>query len=169
MPACAEQSWRRGLAAACAMHAALGLASMVRYDVSTLYFEPDTRGWFARARVLQGMPAKAADHDRVAHRRDGVPVDFRMSKHDLHARPIYHGEHDSIEANLSIGFAALAVNRLTEDRTGWSINKFVRTAQRYRTVEIRAGQQILTAEDPSHPTPYGRTRTHQLIEHCTLN
>ena len=91
-----------------------------------------------------------------------------MSKHDLHARPIYHGEHDSIEANLSIGFAALAVNRLTEDRTGSSINKFVRTAQRYRTVEIRAGQQILTAEDPAHPT-YGRTRTHQLIEHCTLN
>ena len=88
-----------------------------------------------------------------------------MSKHDLHARPIYHGEHDSIEANLSIGFAA---NRLTEDRTGWSINKFVRTAHRHRTVEIRAGQQILTAEDPSHPT-YGRTRSHQLIEHCTLN
>jgi hypothetical protein len=107
----AEQSWRRGLAAACAKHAALGLASMVRYDVSTLYFEPDTRGWFARARVLQGMPAKAADHDRVAHRRDGAPADFRMSKHDLHARPIYHGEHDSIEANLSISFAALAVNR----------------------------------------------------------
>ncbi|TCN35373.1 hypothetical protein EV644_116168 [Kribbella orskensis] len=76
-----------------------------------------------------------------------------MSKHDLHARPIYHGEHDSIEASLSIGFAALAVNRLTEDRTGWSINKFVRTAHRYRTVEIRAGQQIPTAEDPSHPSP----------------
>jgi hypothetical protein len=42
---------------------------------------------------------------------------------------------------------------LTEDRTGWSINKFVRTAQRYRTVEIRAGQQILTAEGPpTRPT-----------------
>jgi hypothetical protein len=26
--------------------------------------------------------------------------------------------------------------------------KFVRTARRYRTVEMRAGQQILTAEDP---------------------
>jgi hypothetical protein len=44
-------------------------------------------------------------------------------------------------------FAALAVSRLIEDRTGWSIRKFVRTARRYRTVHIRAGQQLLTAED----------------------
>ena len=45
-------------------------------------------------------------------------------------------------------FAALAVTRLIEDRTGWSIKKFVRTARRYRTVEIRAGQHTITAEDP---------------------
>jgi hypothetical protein len=31
---------------------------------------------------------------------------------------------------------------------GWSIKKFVRTARRYRTVQIRAGQQTLTAADP---------------------
>jgi hypothetical protein len=41
----------------------------------------------------------------------GFPSNFRMSKHDLRARPIYHGEHDSIEANLSIVFAVLAVDR----------------------------------------------------------
>ena len=35
-----------------------------------------------------------------------------------------------------------------EERTGWSIRRFVRTARRYRTVQIRAGQQLLTAEDP---------------------
>jgi hypothetical protein len=33
-------------------------------------------------------------------------------------------------------------------QTGWSIKKFVRTARRHRTVQIRAGQQILTAADP---------------------
>ena len=33
-------------------------------------------------------------------------------------------------------------------QTGWSINKFARTARRYRTMQIRAGQQILTAADP---------------------
>jgi hypothetical protein len=32
--------------------------------------------------------------------------------------------------------------------TGWSIKKFVRTARRYRTVQIRAGRQTLTATDP---------------------
>ena len=45
-------------------------------------------------------------------------------------------------------FAALAVTRLIEATTGWSIKRFVRTARRYRTIEIRAGQQILLAEDP---------------------
>jgi hypothetical protein len=37
---------------------------------------------------------------------------------------------------------------LIEKRTGWSIKKFVRTTRRYLTVQIRTGQQILTAEDP---------------------
>ena len=32
-----------------------------------------------------------------------------MSKHDLQARPIYHRTRDSIEAHLSIVFAAMAV------------------------------------------------------------
>jgi hypothetical protein len=48
-------------------------------------------------------------------------------------------------------FAALAVTRFIEDRTGWSIKRFVRTACRYRAVQIRAGQHILTAEDPLPP------------------
>jgi hypothetical protein len=77
-----------------------------------------------------------------------IEASFRMSKHDLAARPIYHHKHESIDAHLSIVFAALAIGRLVEDRTGWSIRKFVRTARRYRTVQIRAGQHLLTAEDP---------------------
>jgi hypothetical protein len=43
-------------------------------------------------------------------------------------------------------FAALAVTRFIETRTGWSIKKFVRAARRYRTIQIR-GQHVLTAED----------------------
>ena len=80
-----------------------------------------------------------------------VEKSFRMSKHDLRARPIYHRKRDSIEAHLSVVFAALAITRLIEDRTGWSIKKFVRTARRYRTVQIRARGQILTAADPLPP------------------
>ena len=82
------------------------------------------------------------------HRLFQIEASFRMSKHDLAARPIYHHKRESIDAHLTIVFAALAVSRLVEDRTGWSIRRFVRTARRYRTVQIRAGQQLLTAEDP---------------------
>jgi hypothetical protein len=74
-----------------------------------------------------------------------------MAKSDLQARPIYHRKRESIDAHLTIVFAALAVTRFIEARTGWSIRKFVRTVRRYRTIEIRAGQHILTAEDPLPP------------------
>jgi DDE family transposase len=73
---------------------------------------------------------------------------FRMSKHDLQARPIYHHLRESIEAHLSIVVAAMAISHHIEHQTGWSIKKFVRTARRYRTVKIKAGRQILTAADP---------------------
>jgi hypothetical protein len=77
-----------------------------------------------------------------------IEKSFRMSKHDLAARPIYHHTRDSIEAHLTIVFAALAVSHWIEHQTGWSIKKFVRTTRRYRTVQIRAGRHILTAADP---------------------
>ena len=45
-------------------------------------------------------------------------------------------------------FAALAVSHWIEHQTGWSIKKFVRTARRYCTIQIKAGRQTLTAADP---------------------
>jgi transposase len=77
-----------------------------------------------------------------------IEKSFRMSKHDLQARPIYHHKRESIEAHLTIVFAALAVSHWIEHQTGWSIRKFVRTARRCRTVQMRAGKQTLTAADP---------------------
>ena len=41
LPAYAKEAWRQELSAACAAHARLGPASLVLYDVSTLYFETD--------------------------------------------------------------------------------------------------------------------------------
>ena len=81
-----------------------------------------------------------------------IEKSFRMSKHDLQARPIYHHKRESIEAHLSIVFAALAVSHWIEHQTGWSIKKFVQTLRRYRTVTIRAGNHTLTAADPLPPT-----------------
>jgi hypothetical protein len=52
----------------------------------------------------------------------------------------------SIEAHLSIVVAALAVSHRVDHQTSWSIKKFVRTARRYRTVKIKAGNQMLTAD-----------------------
>jgi hypothetical protein len=119
----------------------------------------------ARARDLAGLKGYVTN---LAACPDGTPVtpefvigsyhelwniekSFRMSKHDLRARPIYHRKRDSIEAHLTIVFAALAVTRFIEHRTGWPIKKFVRTARRYRTIQIRAGHHTLTAEDPLPP------------------
>ena len=45
-------------------------------------------------------------------------------------------------------FAALAVSRWFEHQTGWSIRKFVKTARRYRTIQIQAGPHVMTAADP---------------------
>ena len=70
-----------------------------------------------------------------------------MPKHDLQARPIYHHQRDSIEAHLTIVFAALAVSRWIEPQTGWSIRKFVRAARRC-TIEIQAGDHTITTADP---------------------
>ena len=53
-----------------------------------------------------------------------------MAKSDLRARPVFHRTRDSLEAHLTIVFAALAVSRRIERQAGWSIRKFVKTARR---------------------------------------
>jgi len=110
----------------------------------------------AKARALAGLKGYATNLPDVDapfvidayHRLFQIERSFRMSKHDLRARPIYHHKRASIEAHLTIVFAALAVSRWIEDRTGWSIKRFVRTARRYRTIQIQAGDRTLTAADP---------------------
>jgi hypothetical protein len=92
---------------------------------------------------------KTVNRELEAKARDLAGLkSFRMSKSDLQARPVHHRKRDSIEARLTIVFAALAVSRWIEARTGWSIRKFVRTARRYRTIQIQAGRQTITAADP---------------------
>lgn len=73
---------------------------------------------------------------------------FRMAKSDLAVRPVYHHLRESIEAHLTIVFAAMAVAHFIEAATGWSIKKFVTTARRYRTTWIKIGSQTLPAIKP---------------------
>jgi transposase len=110
----------------------------------------------AKTRALAGWKGYTTNLTTVApefvidayHQLWHIEKSFRMSKHDLQARPIYHHLRESIEAHLSIVVAAMAVSHHIETQTGWSIKKFVRTARRYRTVKIQAGTQTLTAADP---------------------
>lgn len=67
------------------------------------------------------------------HQLFQVEKSFRMSKSDLKARPIFHRKRDSIEAHLTIVFAALAVSRRIEDMTGLSIRKVIKTLEPLRT------------------------------------
>jgi len=66
------------------------------------------------------------------HQLFQVEKSFRMSKSDLRARPIFHYKLDSIRAHLTIVFAALAIARFVEARTGLSIRKFV---QKLRVIQ----------------------------------
>jgi len=117
----------------------------------------------ALSRIIE--PTSKVDASRVLT-EVGVKS-FRMSKHDLQARPIYHHKRESIDAHLTTVFAALAVTHWIEHQTGWSIKKFVRTARRYRTVKIKAGSQILAAADPTSsakPSPRSAAAFEHQIE-----
>jgi Transposase DDE domain len=106
-------------------------------------------GWKGYTTNLVGQPAAFVID--AYHQLWRIEKAFRMSKHDLQARPIYHRTRDSIEAHLTVVLAAMAVSHWVQHQTGWSIKKFVRTARRYRTVTIQAGNHTLTAAEPPPP------------------
>ncbi|MAU80773.1 MAG: IS1634 family transposase [Gordonia sp.] len=110
----------------------------------------------AKARMLAGWKAYATNIVAPTpefvigsyHQLWRIEKSFRMSKSDLAARPIFHHTRDSIDAHLTIVFAALAITRVIEARSGWSIKKFVTTARRYRAITINAGGHNINAADP---------------------
>jgi hypothetical protein len=95
-----------------------------------------------------GTPVTAEFVIGACHQLFQIEKSFRMAKSDLLARPIYHRTRDSTEAHLTIVFAAPAVSRWIEHQTGWTIRKFVKTARRYRTIQIQAGPHTITAANP---------------------
>ena len=83
-----------------------------------------------------------------------VENSFRMSKHDLQARQIYHRQRDSIEAHLNIVFAALAASRWTRTTPAGASN--VSSGPRGATAPSRSR----SASRPSPPpTRYPPTST----------
>ena len=91
--------------------------------------------------TMAGQTVISAYHDLWQ-----VEKSFRMTKSDLRARPVFHHQRDSIEAHLTIVFAALAISRHLQDVTGASIKKLVRTLRPLQSVTIEIDGHILTAE-----------------------
>jgi hypothetical protein len=65
-----------------------------------------------------------------------VEQSFRMSKADLAARPMFVRKRDATEAHLTIVFTALAVARVTQDRTGLAIRNVIRQLRPLRSAAI---------------------------------
>lgn len=70
------------------------------------------------SRCPDGAPITAEFVISAYHQLFQIEKSFRTSKHDLQARPIYHHQRESLDAHLTIVFAALAVSRWIEDHTG---------------------------------------------------
>jgi hypothetical protein len=96
-------------------------------------------------KVMDGAAIIAAYHDLWQ-----VEASFRMTKNDLRARPVFHHQQDAIEAHLTVVFAALAVARDLQARTGLSTRRLVRTLQPLRTATIEINGQRITL-DPDIP------------------
>ena len=79
---------------------------------------------------------------------------FRLTKSDLEARPIFHRLDETIQAHLVIVFASLAIAKYIEIKTGMSIQKVLKLAERVLTHKVtntRTGESAYvetTTEDP---------------------
>jgi hypothetical protein len=71
-----------------------------------------------------------------------------MAKTDLRARPTFHHQCDSIEAQLTVVFCALAVARHLQDTTGVRITKLVQALKSLQTATININGHELTATTP---------------------
>ena len=109
----------------------------------------------ARARSLVGLkgyvtniPSRLMGAGEVVssyHELWHVEQSFRMSKHDLRARPVFHHTRDTIEAHLTVVMASLAVARYLQDTTGISIKRIIRTLKPLQEITINLNGHHLTA------------------------
>lgn len=96
--------------------------------------------------VMNAEAVVAAYHD-LWH----VEESFRMAKSDLQARPIFHHKKESIEAHLSVVFAALAIARYLQARTGVTIKRLVHTLRPLQDVTISIAGRPIVAQPRIDP------------------
>ena len=75
------------------------------------------KGYVTNLRACpDGTPVTADFVIGAYHQLFQIEKSFRMARSDLQARPVCHHQRDSIDAHLTIVFAALAVSRWIEAR-----------------------------------------------------
>jgi len=111
------------------------------------------------ARMRAGVKGYVTNLDIAAaevishyHRLYQVERSFRMAKSDLRARPVFHHKRESIEAHLTVVFAALALARHIEAATKVSIRRFVQTLLPYRsaTISVNGAMVSILPRVPPH-------------------
>lgn len=116
------------------------------------------RSLITKANALVGIKGYVTNLDDASeqvigyyHQLFNVEASFRIAKSDLKARPIFHRKRDSIEAHLTVVFAALAISRIIEYCTGLSIKQFVKVLRPIRsgTVIINGHEYPAEADIPS--------------------
>jgi transposase len=115
-----------------------------------------------KARALAGIKGYITNLDTTDeqvisayHQLWHVEKSFRMSKSDLKARPVFLHKRDTIEAHLTIVFAALAMGKMIEYKTGISIKRFVNTMRPVRSgiVNINGREYPAEADIPPEVIP----------------
>ncbi|MGP4996005.1 IS1634 family transposase [Glutamicibacter ardleyensis] len=107
-----------------------------------------------RARMLAGLkgyvtnlPIEAVPATQVIsayHDLWQVEASFRMTKSDLRARPIFHREKDSIDAHLTVVFAALAIGRHLQELTGLPLKRLITDLKAVRSAKVLINGQVVT-------------------------
>ena len=97
---------------------------------------------------VTNIPSRLMDAAEVVssyHELWHVEDSFRMSKHDLRARPVFHHTRDATWAHLTMVMASLAVARYIQEATGISIKRVIRALKPLQDVTINLNGHHITA------------------------
>ena len=117
---------------------------------------------------VTNIPAHLMDAGEVVssyHELWHVEQSFRMSKHDLRARPVFHHTRDAIEAHLTVVMASLAVARYLQDATGISIKRVIRALKPLQEVTINLNGHEITAQPQITPNAASLLKSLQIPGH----
>ena len=82
---------------------------------------------------------------------------FRISKHDLKTRPIFHFKEQAVQLHLLICFMALAASKHIELKSGKSIKSFVNAGKKIQDARML---NLITGKETKIRTKYDSQITH---------